>query len=227
MVLTLKEEEHRKLQKKMSKENARISSDIIMVCISAAVTVIGVYVSYFAYLKLGITSLLNLCVFIMGITLAVSGLERVFDSLGSIVEKRTHLYLDSSAYDRRAWKCVNPLICSDSISIEEDCVTRTTTYTDVNKNKLPVTPLTYNWEWLRVCIFPKESEIILVSEDPVFSGCMCLSDVYEGFDYEECLKEIKSHVKEDKLHEFDSTYSCEYVFIIADGGKLSEFLESL
>ncbi len=227
MVLTLKEKEHSELQKKMSKENAKISSDIAMFGVSSTVTVIGVYVSYFAYLKLGITSLLNLCVFILGITLSVSGLERVFDSLGSIIEKRTHLYLDASAYDRKAWKCVNPLICSDTISIEEDCVSRTSTYTDVNKSKLPVTPLTYNWEWLRVCVFPRESSIILVSEDPVFTGCMCLSDGYDGFDYDKCLEEIKSHVKDDRINEFDSTYSCEYVFILADGGKLSEFLESI
>lgn len=101
MQFTLKEKERDAFRKKLSRKTklSSIKTDVILFIISLVTTVLGVYCAYFAYLKLGIDSMLNLCTFILGITLAVIGLQRTFDWLGSLIEKLSGLKLpDTKPY---------------------------------------------------------------------------------------------------------------------------------
>lgn len=101
MQFTLKEKERDAFRKKLSRKTklASIKTDVTLFIISLVTTVLGVYCAYFAYLKLGIDSMLNLCTFILGITLAVIGLQRTFDWLGSLIEKLSGLKLpDTKPY---------------------------------------------------------------------------------------------------------------------------------
>ena len=95
MQFTLKEKERDAFRKKLSRKTklSSIKTDVTLFIISLVTTVLGVYCAYFAYLKLGIDSMLNLCTFILGITLAVIGLQRTFDWLGSLIEKLSGLKL--------------------------------------------------------------------------------------------------------------------------------------
>lgn len=101
MQFTLKEKERDAFRKKLSRKTklASIKTDVTLFIISLVISVLGVYCAYFAYLKLGIDSMLNLCTFILGITLAVIGLQRTFDWLGSLIEKLSGLKLpDTKPY---------------------------------------------------------------------------------------------------------------------------------
>lgn len=101
MQFTLKEKERDAFRKKLSRKTklASIKTDVTLFIISLVTTVLGVYCAYFAYLKLGIDSMLNLCTFILGITLAVIGMQRTFDWLGSLIEKLSGLKLpDTKPY---------------------------------------------------------------------------------------------------------------------------------
>lgn len=95
MQFTLKEKERDAFRKKLSRKTklSSIKTDVTLFIISLVISVLGVYCAYFAYLKLGIDSMLNLCTFILGITLAVIGLQRTFDWLGSLIEKLSGLKL--------------------------------------------------------------------------------------------------------------------------------------
>lgn len=214
MVLKLKEKEQHERQKKMSRENAKINSDVTMLVVSVAVAVIGVYVTYFSYMRLGITTVLNVCLFILGITLSVTGLQRLFESIGSIIEKRTGLFITPIGFDNQEWKCVSPFVSSDEITFEESGIRRVTTYIKGTQNRGGLEEgILFEWDCLGACVFEKDSVVILFSEDMELQYCcLCLSDTYDGFDFAECVEEIRKHIPEDRVHMMNDNHSYTYVF---------------
>lgn len=121
MQFILKEKEHDVFRKKLSRKTkmGSIKTDVVMLIVSLVTTVLGVYCSYFAYLKLGIDSMLNLCSFILGITLAVIGLQRTFDWLGSLIEKLSGMKLPMTDLLPREYDYIKPTINACNIDIDE------------------------------------------------------------------------------------------------------------
>lgn len=144
MQFILKEKEHDEFRKKLSRKTklSTIKVDVFMFLVSIVTTVLGVYCAYFAYLKLGIDSMLNLCTFILGITLAVIGLQRTFDWLGSMVEKLSGVKLPVTRNNPEEYDFLEPAKKSCKIDISEDDIkiSQSMYSANMSNNKLELTP---------------------------------------------------------------------------------------
>lgn len=121
MQFILKEKERDVFCKKLSRKTklSSIKVDVTFLIVSMVTTVLGVYCSYFAYLKLGIDSMLNLVTFILGITLAVIGLQRTFDWLGSLIEKLSGVKLPMTDLLPKEYDYIKPTISACNVDIDE------------------------------------------------------------------------------------------------------------
>lgn len=217
MKLNMDKFESKRLEMLKKAYKPEIIHAIWMIVLNVVCVCIGVYVSYYMYIRAGIIDPLGLVTFILGITLAVIGFERTFSSLADlIVLFKNRRSGQNNISDYMGFTKVNMVngvgvdtkgfsvnILADGIALKYKSFTEcvyTVPYEHVYKVLID---RSLGSIYLFFMNIPADYDFStgIVSGFPY--GGVILNDLFDGFDFEDVVSKLKYHINGDCFIDID------------------------
>ncbi len=215
MILTLNEKKQKELRSKAVRK--AIKEPVIMSIMNAVIALLGIAISYYAYLKLGIDCMTNLICFILGVTLSVIGIEKFLSNLCITIERgvgsgkwSTNVYYQGIYRSIPLWvESLKLELKEKGIQIIEKCSIDLHCLdmqcSDGEKTMDKCLP----WSEIKVFCYKNKNEVhihrFMDSQLDIRSSVLILSDRFNDFDYNAVVEEFKKYLPENRVVFVDTT----------------------